>query len=264
MTTQEPTDNRRRLAALAGLIVLWGACLVTIGFHPVLVAPVVVAGVAAAALAFEHRRIRASVAAWDLHTHWRSGRDRLRRHGQEAARVGGQRAAAMRRALAASYLRALAAAKAARADRLPRRSQLPEPERVDGSRQARKLNEQAASSRQAGRAEEAIALGEQALQIFRSLGDQRGAALTLNGLGLAQARIGDEASAVDSYETAISLLTALGDTHSTGRVLANLGALHRGQGHDAQARACWSDALERFEPGSVEYDRTAQQLRLAG
>ena len=264
MTAQEPTDNRRRLAALAGLIVLWGACLVTIGFDPVLVAPVVVAGVAAAALAFEGRRIRASVSAWALDIHWRSLRDRFRRHAQEAARLGTQGMEAVRRALVASYRRALAATRAARENRLPRRSPPPTLESADGSRQARKLNEQAASSRQDGRAEEAIALGEQALQIFRSLGDQRGAALTLNGLGLAQARVGDEASAVDSYETAISLLTALGDTHSAGRVLANLGALHRGQGHDAQARACWNDALERFEPGSVEYDRTAQQLRLAG
>jgi tetratricopeptide (TPR) repeat protein len=127
-----------------------------------------------------------------------------------------------------------------------------------------KLNERAAACRHAGQAEEAIALGEEALEIFRVLEDRRGKALTLNGLGLAQARIGDEAGALDSLETAVALLTELGDSHGAGRVLANLGALHRGQGHDEQARAYLHDALERLDPGSVEHDRTAQQLRLAG
>jgi len=61
----------------------------------------------------------------------------------------------------------------------------------------------------------------------------------------------------------VSLLTDLGDSHGAGRVLANLGALHRGQGHDAQARAAWNEALERFEPGTPEHDRMARQLRLA-
>jgi tetratricopeptide (TPR) repeat protein len=87
--------------------------------------------------------------------------------------------------------------------------------------------------------------------------------LTLNGLGLTQARAGDEAGALDSYETAVALLIELGDSHGAGRVLANLGALHRGQGHDAQARAAWNDALERLEPGTPEHEQTAQQLKLA-
>ena len=74
----------------------------------------------------------------------------------------------------------------------------------------------------------------------------------------------DEAGALDSYETAVALLTELGDSHGAGRVLANMGALESGQGHDEQARAYLHDALERLEPGSVEHDRTAQQLRRAG
>ena len=126
-----------------------------------------------------------------------------------------------------------------------------------------RLNEQAAVLRSEERYGEALELSEQALAIFRRLGDTHGTALTLNGLGLTQARAGDEAGALDSYETAVALLTELGDSHGAGRVLANLGALHRGQGHDAQARAAWSDALERFEPGTPEHDRMAQQLKLA-
>ena len=132
-----------------------------------------------------------------------------------------------------------------------------------GRREAMRLNEQAAVLRSEDRLGEALELSEQALAIFRTLGDSRGKALTLNGLGLTQARAGDEAGALDSYETAVALLTELGDSHGAGRVLANLGALHRGQGHDAQARAAWNDALERLEPGTPEHERTAQQLKLA-
>src|SRR4029450_13291055 len=127
--------------------------------------------------------------------------------------------------------------------------------------EAMRLNEQAAGLRQEGTFEQALEVGQQALELFAGLGDRRGGALTLNGIGLTQARMGDEAGALDSYEAAVALLTELGDSHGAGRVLANMGALESGQGHDEQARAYLHDALERLEPGSVEHDRTAQQLR---
>ena len=125
------------------------------------------------------------------------------------------------------------------------------------------LHRQAATLRGQGRLEDAVEPIEEALEIFRRVGDRRGEAVTLNRLGLTQARIGDEAGALDSYEAAVAILTELGDSHGAGRVLANLGALQRGQGHEEQARATWIDALERLEPGSPEHDRTAQQLELA-
>ena len=138
---------------------------------------------------------------------------------------------------------------------------------ADTRRQERGHAAQRAGSRACARKgsfEQALEVGQQALELFRALGDRRGEALTLNGIGLTQARMGDEAGALDSYETAVALLTELGDSHGAGRVLANMGALESGQGHDEQARAYLHDALERLEPGSVEHDRTAQQLRRAG
>ncbi|MGZ8783532.1 MAG: tetratricopeptide repeat protein, partial [Gaiellaceae bacterium] len=143
-----------------------------------------------------------------------------------------------------------------RARRRPRPS-------TPGRRKARRLNEHAAALRNDGRAREALEPIEQALEIVRALGDRHGEAFTLNGLGLTQARLGDEAGALDSYEKAVALLSELGDGHGAGRVLANLGALHRGQGHEEEARATWNEALERLEPGTPEHDRTAAQLRLA-
>lgn len=119
-----------------------------------------------------------------------------------------------------------------------------------GRRDALRLNRQAAALRQEGRAEDAVDLSERALAIFRRCGDRRGQALTLNGLGLAQARARDEPGALDSFEAAVALLAELGDDHGAGRVLANVGALHRGQGHDQKAKAAWHEALERLEPGT--------------
>jgi tetratricopeptide (TPR) repeat protein len=259
--TREPSDNRRRLAALAGLAILWGALLVAVGIHPLLVAAAVAIGVGVAAIALEGRRGFVVASAQVGRVDWTGLRDRTRRHASGAAQVGGRGAAAagrvVGRAALAGSQRAVAAGRAARELQLPR----PDPTRRSA---ALKLNERAAACRNAGQAEEAIVLGEEALEIFQVLDDPRGKAQTLNGLGLAQARIGDEAGAVDSLETAVALLTELGDSHGAGRVLANLGALHRGQGHDEEARAYLHDALERLDPGSVEHERTEQQLRLAG
>ncbi len=254
--SRELSRNERRLAALAAIGLLWGALLVAIGFAVPFVALVVGGLLLVAAL-------------------WLQGRVLAGTIGPRAAKVGGRLRAATRTASARAARvdwagrraaagtvasRMVARARDARVN-LAARTVAPAAE--PGRRQALRLNEQAAALRHDGRAGEAVELVESALQIFRRLGDRRGEALTLNGLGLTQARIGDEAGAIDSYEAAVAILAELGDSHGAGRVLANLGSLHRGQGDEEQARATWTDALERLEPGSPEHDRTAQQLELA-
>jgi tetratricopeptide (TPR) repeat protein len=276
--SRELSQNERRLAALAAIGLLWGALLVAIGFTIPFVALVVGALLVIAAAGLQGRALAAALlprgrraAGW-LRGALRTGSGRI-------ARIdwAGKRDAAGRRAVAAGHVaarsskRALAAGGAAvsavesRGQELRRELGTKRGARPaePGTREAMRLNEQAAALRSEGRLGEALELSEQALVIFRRLGDSRGKALTLNGLGLTQARAGDEAGALDSYETAVALLTELGESHGAGRVLANLGALHRGQGHDAQARAAWNDALERLEPGTPEHERTAQQLKLA-
>ena len=276
--SRELTQNERRLAVLGAIGVLWGAFLVTIGFTLPFVAVVVGGLLLAATVGLQGRAIAAA-----LEPRARLARNRLRgATGSASERVGridwaGKRESAKRRAAAAKVVaasssrRALAAGGAAVAAVESRGQEVRRelgarrvaPAAGERRREALRLNEQAAVLRSEERLGEAIELSERALAIFRELGDTHGTALTLNGLGLTQARIGDEAGALDSYETAVSLLTELGDSHGAGRVLANLGALHRGQGHDAQARAAWNEALERFEPGTPEHDRMARQLRLA-
>jgi tetratricopeptide (TPR) repeat protein len=276
--SRELTQNERRLAVLGAIALLWGAFLLTIGFTLPFVAVVVGGLLLGATLGLQGRAIAAAVEPRAR----RVGGSLRGATGTASERVGridwaGKRELARRSATAAGAAaanrsrRALAAGGAAvaamesrgqeaRRELGARRAAPPVAER---RREAMRLNERAAVLRSEERLGEAIELSEQALAIFRELGDIHGTALTLNGLGLTQARVGDEAGALDSYETAVSLLTELGDSHGAGRVLANLGALHRGQGHEAQARAAWNDALERFEPGTPEYDRMARQLQLA-
>jgi tetratricopeptide (TPR) repeat protein len=277
--SRDLSQNERRLAALAAIGLLWAALLVAIGFKLVFVVAVVGGLLLIAAAALQGRAV---LAAAGPRVHRARGR-LVRVTGTASARVGridwtAKRHAAARRVAAAKELaaggsrRALAAGGAAvaavesrgqdvRRELAAKRVAAPAP--APGRREALRLNEQAAVLRSEERLDEALELSEQALAIFRTLRDTHGTALTLNALGLTQARIGDEAGALDSYESAVALLTDLGDGHGAGRVLANLGALHRGQGHDAQARAAWNDALERFEPGTPEHERMAQQLRIA-
>jgi tetratricopeptide (TPR) repeat protein len=292
--SRELSRNQRRLAAIAAFGVFWGAFLVTIGFRllHVVIVLVVLVGAAAFALGGRHTigilrrhvsgatsaaagRFRAAgtaalgffraASSRVARIDWQGLRHTARRRAEPAARAGRQ-AAATAGELAAAGSRRVAAAGGAAVTAVESQARTVRRDFADTRRQseATRLNEQAAVLRQEGAFEQALEVGQQALEIFRTLADPSGEALTLNGIGLTQARMGDEAGALDSYETAVALLTELGDSHRAGRVLANMGALESGQGHDEQARAYLHDALERLEPGSVEHDRTAQQLRRAG
>jgi tetratricopeptide (TPR) repeat protein len=272
--SRDLSQNERRLAALAAIGVLWGALLLAIGFAFVFVVAVI-GGLLLAATAVLQGRVIVST----LEPRIRGAGAQLRgATGVASSRVGridwsgkrealGSRASTARQLAATGSRRAVAAGGVAAAavesrgrelaaKRMPATAQ-------PGRNDAMRLNERAAVLRSEERYGEALELTEQALVIYRRLDDTHGTALTLNGLGLTQARAGDEAGALDSYETAVALLTRIGDSHGAGRVLANLGVLHRGQGHDAQARAAWSEALERFEPGTPEHNRMAEQLKLA-
>ena len=282
----EISRNRRRLAALGGFCLFWGALLVAIGFPPLFVVVVLGGIVLVGAIHVEGPR---TAAALSPHAHrastwlrdggraaggtagavshrasarvsridWESLRASGRLRAQNAARIGASAASATGAAATATSRR-LAAASGAAATSIGDAQR-----RHAAAREARRLNEQAAALRHEGKPELALEVGERALQLVREAGDRHGEALTLNGIGLAQARTGDEIGALDSYETAVTLLSELGDRHAAGLVLANLGALHKGQGDEEQARAAWVDALERLEPGTPEHERTEQQLRIA-
>jgi hypothetical protein len=85
-------------------------------------------------------------------------------------------------------------------------------------------------------------------------------ALVSNSQGIALAKEGKHAEAIDAFDHALELLADTGDRHHEGQVLANLGTVHRQVGGDEAARFCWTRALERLEPGTPESERTAELL----
>ncbi|MFY9823556.1 MAG: tetratricopeptide repeat protein [Thermoanaerobaculia bacterium] len=79
-----------------------------------------------------------------------------------------------------------------------------------------------------GEAERAIRSYEQAIPIFREIGDRNGEGVTLGSLGLAYADLGELEKAIDYYEQALVIDRELGNRQGEGRVLGNLGtAYHR-------------------------------------
>lgn len=85
-------------------------------------------------------------------------------------------------------------------------------------------------------------------------------ALASNSEGIALAKAGKPAEAIDAFDTALALLAETGDRHHEGQVLVNLGVVHRSVGGAEAARFCWARALERLEPGTRERERTAELL----
>jgi hypothetical protein len=85
-------------------------------------------------------------------------------------------------------------------------------------------------------------------------------ALASNSEGIALAKAGKHAEAIDAFDTALALLAETDDRHHEGQVLANLGTVHRKVGGAEAARFCWTRALERLEPGTPESERTAELL----
>jgi Tetratricopeptide repeat len=130
-------------------------------------------------------------------------------------------------------------------------------------KEAWKLNAQGVEHRREGRGAAAVDAHEQAVAIFRQLGDDRSEGLALNNLGLALMTEDDEVGAIDAFERALSLLGRSGDRQSEGRVLANLGTLHRRLDRQEAALLYWRQALTRLDADSPEHERMTELLEIA-
>jgi tetratricopeptide (TPR) repeat protein len=97
----------------------------------------------------------------------------------------------------------------------------------------------------------------------RELGDRRAEALTLNNLALALVQTGGVAVAVQHFEQALVLFRELGDDEHEGQVIANLGSVRRRQGRDEDAVSLLNAALDKLPPGSPAYRQVEEQLRRA-
>lgn len=87
---------------------------------------------------------------------------------------------------------------------------------------------------------------EESLDLFRELGDKRGIAGSLHGLGNVTSNQGDYTSARNHYEESLTLKRELGDRSGIGAALHNLGNVAKNQGDYASARAYYEESLGLF------------------
>ena len=93
---------------------------------------------------------------------------------------------------------------------------------------------------------EATKAEQEALSIYRELGDLRGVVGQLNNLGVNHRFIGDYDGARAWLEESVSICRQLGDRAAVATALSNLADVRRRQGHYADARAALEEAHDLF------------------
>lgn len=92
----------------------------------------------------------------------------------------------------------------------------------------------------------AEAAGEASLRHYRALGDPRGEALAISGLGLVAAVSGNLDQAVELYHDALRIARDIDDRETEGRLLGNLASVTIDQRQSAAAAELLAEALPLF------------------
>ncbi|MGA9814448.1 MAG: tetratricopeptide repeat protein [Terriglobales bacterium] len=92
--------------------------------------------------------------------------------------------------------------------------------------------------------EESVRNEQQALAIWRSLGQKRGLALSLNEIASAQASLGKTKEALASYQEALDIRREIGDRRGLGDTLIDLGNFFDAGGDHEQALKNYKEALQ--------------------
>jgi tetratricopeptide (TPR) repeat protein len=127
-------------------------------------------------------------------------------------------------------------------------------------RETVRLSNLASAYRRRGELADAQVCATRALEVARELGDERLLGLTLNGLGLVQARHPVVEPAIASFEEARALFRRLGDRQIEGQILVNLGSLYERAGDGGTARALWSESLATLAPDSSAHEELSSWL----
>ena len=93
---------------------------------------------------------------------------------------------------------------------------------------------------------ESARMAEEALAVYRDLGDLKGVVGQLNNLGVNRRLLGDYDGARYWLEQSVSICRELGDRAAIASALSNLADVLRRQGHAAEARASLLEALALF------------------
>jgi eukaryotic-like serine/threonine-protein kinase len=92
--------------------------------------------------------------------------------------------------------------------------------------------------------EESLRNEQQALVIWRSIGQKRGLALSLNEMASAQASLGKPKEALANYQESLSLRREIGDKRGLGDTLIDLGGFYDDHGDHDQALKMYKEALQ--------------------
>jgi tetratricopeptide (TPR) repeat protein len=95
--------------------------------------------------------------------------------------------------------------------------------------------------------EEALGYYEQALSIFREIGDRAGKGASLHNIGSIYGSLGQHEEALGYYEQALSIQSEIGDRAGEGRSLHNIGSIHSDLGQHKEALRYYEQAVSVAE-----------------
>ena len=117
---------------------------------------------------------------------------------------------------------------------------------AETARRAKALNGAAALAHEQGDFATARSLHQQALPVFRALGNQRGIAASLANQGTLVCGQGDYAAAVTLLQESLSIQRELDHTSGMAQTLQSLGNVHLLQSEYVQAQGCYAESLSLF------------------
>jgi tetratricopeptide (TPR) repeat protein len=116
---------------------------------------------------------------------------------------------------------------------------------VDNQEQkATSLHLMAVAYRMLNKPEEVLRNEQEALKIWRDIGQKRGLAFSLNEMAKAQASLGNNKDALKNYEEALQIRREIGDKHGLGDTLLDMGNFSDDRGDHDQALKTYKEALD--------------------
>jgi CHAT domain-containing protein len=109
------------------------------------------------------------------------------------------------------------------------------------------------------RPQKALELSNQALPIWRETGNRRGEALTLNNMGRVYSDLGQEQQALEHFNQALPIWREVGNHHGEASTLNNMGRLYSDMGQEQKALELLNQALPYWREAG---DRNGEALTI--
>ncbi|MEG5176302.1 CHAT domain-containing protein [Microcoleus sp. B3-D7] len=116
----------------------------------------------------------------------------------------------------------------------------------DAQGEARTLNNIGAVYSDLGEKQKALEYYSQSLPLFRAVGDRGGEAVTLNNTGTVYSDLGEKQKALEYYSQSLPLRRAIGDRSGEAATLTNIGTVYSALGEKQKALEYYSQSLPVF------------------